>query len=337
MRNQYRFSNEEDPKLMGDLTPGTSQQVAPVQAPSPTVAPLHEDPPAQPKSAPVAPTAPIVSPRLPGMPAGVGDADIKEYLNRRREGFDRFGPDQRMKLQSDIDARQNSFGNKATSGLKGLADAIMAGVAGAGNPGWQQAYDDQERQFAQGKIGALKDARAMNTENVQAGMTLDQMDPSSDLSRAKQAAYAPLFQKLGYQPSALRGMSAANIDSSLALMAQFGGMEIQATIKKYELEIERARIAAASDKNLQDAGIADRKQRADAASEILKRSGNARIWGIPIPFTSDVSGKEEKAAQRVLLEQMRGENIVDVKTEAEAESHPPGTRFRLNGRTGTVK
>lgn len=250
--------------------------------------------------------------QLPGMPQGVGSSDIESYLQKQRSGMNRFGADERMALQDSIDARQDSLGFKAQSGLKGLSDAIMMGVAGAGNPGWQNQFEAGEAQRAQGKIGAFKDARSANLENIQGGMTLDQMDPNSELSKSKQESYAPLFAKLGYQPSALKGMSASNIDSSLALMAQFGGKQIDAMIKQFELDIERSKMAAMAGKESSANELARQKMKNDAASELLKRSGNARVWGIPVPFTSDVSGAEEDAARKTLMGTINGEGAGEV-------------------------
>lgn len=254
--------------------------------------------------------------RIPGMPAGVGPSDIEGYLGRQKEQMNRFGPDARMALQDQLNTRHNSFGNRATEGLKGLADAIMQGVARAGNPGFKQSYMESENRYGQDQINAFKDARTANLENVQGGMGLDQMDPQSELSKAKQASYAPLFQKLGYPPEALKGQSAANIDSSLTLMAQLGGKEIEAMIKQYELQIERMRLQATAGKNEQDAEIDKQKARADAAKEVLKNSANARVLGIPIPFTSDVSGKDEDAARQVLVEQMKGSGTAPAEGDA---------------------
>lgn len=313
--NGYKLTDEEEPQLLGGLTAGTSQQVAPVpvQPPPPTMA----QPPATQAQAPAAvpPAAPATPPpQLPGMPAGMTVDSLTPYLTRQRTQTQRFGPDQVMALQESLNKRQNSFGNRLTSGLKGFADAIMMGVAQAGNPGWQQAYDQSEQQFSQDQRNALKDASDANIKQVEAGMTLDKLNPNSELSKSAQESYAPLFEKLGYPPEKLKGMSAANIDSTLQLMAAYGGKEAEMVIKQYEAEIERMRLAAAAGKNASDAELARQKQRTDAATELLKRSGNAKVLGIPIPFTSDVSGADEDAARNVLIEQMKGGTTVQAET-----------------------
>lgn len=287
-----------------ELTPGTSRQVAPLTASPPPPPTMAAPAPLVPTaSAAPAPAAPV---KLPGMPPDVSPDAIGGYLAQQRSKLNRFGPDQRLQLQDSLNQRQNSFGNRATSGLKGFADALMMGVARAGNPNWQGQYEANEQQFAKDQIDAFDAARSANTQEVESGMTLDRMDPSSDLSKQAQATYAPLFEKLGYQPSAVKNMSADKIESALSLMTQFGGMEIQAAIKQFEAEIERMRLAAAAGKESAADERERQKMKKEAADAILKRSGNARIWGIPVPFTSDVSGDEEDAARAALMEQVTG-------------------------------
>lgn len=297
--------DEEDPQLLSSLTAGTSQQMAPILPPPSraTAAPVPIVAPPSPQPVPEAPPTPM---KLPGMPAGVGINDIAQYLGKQRGKIDRFGADEQMALQNDIDRGRNSFAFKAKTGLKGMADAIMQGVARAGNPGFQESFLNQENRANADRMATLKGARDANLKNLEAGMSLDQMDPNSALSKTAQSTYMPLFEKLGYKPEALQSMSASNIGNALSLMAQYGGMEVQAMIKQYELAIERAKMASVAGKQASDTELARGKAKTDAATEVLKRSGNAKVLGIPIPFTSDVSGKDEEAARQVLIEQMKG-------------------------------
>ncbi len=245
MKNQYQLSgDEEDPQLLDGLTAGTSQQAPPT--PMPTPPPTMAPPPATSTPTPAA-AAPASAPppQLPGMPPDMTPDTLAPYLNQQKAQISKFGPQEQMALQNNLNARQNSFGNRATEGLKGFADALMMGVARAGNPGFQQQYQAQENQYAQDQKSTLDKARAANVQNVESGMTMDKMNPSSPLSKSSQDAYAPLFEKLGYPPDKIKGMSASNIDNTLQLMAAYGGKEIEAKIKEYELQIENKRMEAA--------------------------------------------------------------------------------------------
>lgn len=287
-----------------------------VLPPPPTMAP-------HPVSVPQAPAAALPKP-LPGMPPSVGMSELEPYLNKQKQAITKYGPSEQMALQENLNQRHESVGNKLTSGAKGFADALMMGVARAGNPNWQGQYDDQERQLGQDRMNTLQKAHEGNLKEVESGMNLDAMNPGSEVSKASQEAYGPLFAKLGYPPEAIKGLSGAKIDNALSLMTQMGGAEVQAMIKQYELEIERMRLKGTLSKQASDEEIAKDKGRTDAASELLKRTGNARIWGIPIPFTSDVSGKEEKAAKKVLMDQM---NPPEEFSEDDYNALPSGSQY----------
>lgn len=276
-------------------------------------------------------TAPSV--KLPGMPEGTDVNEIEPYLTGKKQALDKYGPEEMMATQNNINTQRDSFNNRLTSGVKGFADAIMMGVARAGNPGWQESYDQQMERAGQQNLDTLAKANDANLKRTEAGMSLDKMDPKSALSQQAQQTYAPLFEKLGYNAGDIHGMSSANIDSAMQLMAAYGGKEVEAQIKQYEMEIERARMAAAAGKQASsdelerlrlaeamkkqqmDAELANRKSKVDAATEVLKRSGNAKVLGIPIPFTSDVSGKDQKKAQQVLVDEMNASTPTASTTE----------------------
>lgn len=240
--------------------------------------------------------------KLPGMPPSVTVDELTPYLTKQKQQVSRFGPDETINLQNSLNQRQNSLGNRATSGLKGFADAIMMGVARAGNPGWQQAYDQSEQQFGQNQMASLKDARDANFKQVESGMTIDRMDPASPVSKSAQQAYAPLVAKLGYPPAALSGMSAANIDNTLQLMAAYGGKEIEAMIKEYELAIERARLGQANAKAQSDKEIAAETARLGAAKELSGQKEPSKFFGLFGGGPTDASEEGTKYLQEKLNE-----------------------------------
>jgi hypothetical protein len=369
MRNPYLMSEEEDPQLLGTATPSPSQQMPPVPIQSPPAKVINQDgktyefspgsngaltvrnnPPSSTSLIPPPQNKAVV---IPGMPPNVQPDDIAGYLSSKRKAMNQFGAEDRMNLQNSLNKRRNSFGYKATEGLKGLADSIMMGVAGAGNPGWQQQFQQGEEQNAQNQINALKDEHEMNMESVQGGMSLDQMNPASPLSKMKQESYAPLFQKLGYQPDKLQGMSAANIDNALALMAQFGGAEVQAMIKQYELDIERTKMATMAgrqaseeelarlrlkgdaDKQAREAEVAQQKMKADAAAELLKRGGeNKTFMGVSIPFTR-ANTDETEAAKKVLMQQLEGGTTEQTKAPPYGQTVTrDGIEYEWSSQTG---
>lgn len=288
-----------DPNLLGSLTPSTSEQMAPAERP--TVAPqvINQDgkqynftpgvngstvvangmPPAG-LNIPQPPAVRAKNMRLPGMPDTASIDDLQKYLGRQRAKLGQYGPDAEMALQQGINARRNSLGFKSTEGLKGLADAIMMGVAGAGNPNWQQGFQNLEQQYAQNQQDTLRQARSANLQQLESGMSLDKMDPSSSISRAAQKSYAPLFTKLGYSPDKISGLSAANIESALTLMSQYGGKEMEAMMTAQQLGLQNKQYLEGQRHNQRAEELQAVDDAMEAAKETLKRG---RVFGIPVP------------------------------------------------------
>lgn len=317
--NGYKLSDEEDPQLLNSLTPGTSDQAAPpvMQPPPPTMAPPAAAMPPKPAVAPTA-LPPVASPKLPGMPAGVTPQQISSYLNTQKGGIDKYGADAQMSLQAALNKRHGSFGNNLTDGLKGFADALMMGVARAGNPGFQQQYDQQEQQYAQDQMGALRGANEANLKGTEAKMSLDKMDPNSPLSKTAQDSYAPLFQKLGYPPGKIKTMSAANIDSALNLMTQYGGKEVEAMLKQYDLEIERMRLGANISNQQQERQLAKEKNQQESLKELAGMPWYSRI------LHPQISGQLEQDSGLNAPEQT--EHPQAGEAAAWANSHPGDPR-----------
>lgn len=312
--NGLRFK-EDDPELLAGLTPGTSQQMPQVPAPLPPMASATQVPPVpvqEPISAP--PPNPI---KLPGMPPSVTPDELEGYLTQKKGALNRFGPDEQMALQQKTMADRNSLGNRATSGLKGFADAIMMGVAGAGNPGWQKSFDDQQNLVANEQMNTLQNAQKSNIQQIEGNMSVDKMDPNSALSKAAQDNYGPILSRaLGIPEAEIKRMSASQIQTNAELGLKFADIDAQKELKQATLDLQsmmgNANIKNQMSQRNQDA----QKHKTDVASEILKRSGNAKFLGIPIPFTSDVSGKEEAVAKKALMSQLEEPSFSEEDTQA---------------------
>lgn len=272
-------------------------------------------------AAPAIPPSPIATPppqnvprgAFPGMPPSVTADELQGYLSRQKQSLSKYGPEAQMNLQNKTLSDRDSLGSRLTSGAKGLGDALMQGVAGAGNPGWQQQYENRQDQVAREQMDTLQKADDGNLRRTASSMNIDRMDPGHVLSKSSQETYAPLFEKLGYSPESLKGMSGANIENAIALMAQFGGAEKQALIKEYELEIERARLEAMMGRQASDERMATEKLASDENRNQEKNALDAaeKLSTMKNPgFITKILGGESdeaKAAKKKLMTTMEGE------------------------------
>lgn len=244
------------PQLMGSLTSGTSQQAAPVPAPSPSQT-INQDgkqydftPGANgsltakaPPGAPLNLNAPPPQAKtLPGMP--IGADELGQYIANQKQAVSLYGPDQQMALEQKTLSDRNSFGNQLTSGLKGFSDALMQGVAGAGNPGNQQAFENQQDQHAREQMDVLQKAHEGQLQQTETGTKLDMMDPSSSVSKAYRQSFSPIFAKMGYSPKEISRMSASQVGTVADLGVRFADAQTQLELKKAMLGVETYKAGA---------------------------------------------------------------------------------------------
>ena len=308
MSDSVRPSPFKEPRLMGGLTPGSSNQ-SPIddlmalninestEFPqklniSPLNVPKLSEMGQKPAIAP-----PVATPGAPVAPPVAGNANpMGDYLASLRSKVSEYGPDKQKEVAEYLMKQQGGFGNR-------LGQAL----ANFGGTGAQYSEANQRQLENAMKIG--KEYNEGKLGQLESGMKIDTMDPNSPMSRQLQSTYSPLFEKLGYKPDAILKMPASEIKSALAMAVESGGKEMENLIKRYEIE---ANIGLR--KGALEAGAAEAsgKLKQESASELLKR-GNTKVWGLPIPFTGP-SGKETEAAKNVLMENIGAGPMEERKT-----------------------
>lgn len=288
--NAYKLSGEEEPKLLDSLTPGTSDQVAPVAPPipaPPTTAPQIPTPPIAPA------TAPKPTPQLPGMPPSITPDQIASYVQGQKAQLNKFGPQQQVDLEKNLVDQRNSFGNRLTSGLKGFGDALMMGVARAGDPGWQQQFESQQDERAREQMDVLQKAHGQQTQDVEAGMSMDMTDPASPISRAYRDSFAPIFAKMGYSAKDIEKMSASQVSTVADIGVRFADAQTQLELKKALLGVETLK-----------AGAEIQNQRSQRSAEAAKALEGRGAWRRFV----DVLTPTGRASTSALKKELAGED-----------------------------
>lgn len=226
---------EEDPTLTNQLTPGTSSQVPPTAPPPPPV--MAPEPPQIAPQAPIQAKPPLAKP-MPGMPPDVTPDELGGYLNKQKSNMGKFGPDDQMNLVNDLAAQRNGLGYKATDALKGFSDALMQGVAEAGNPGNQAQFENLNMSQGQERLGAMQKAHEGQMQETEAGMKMDMMDAKSPISNSYRQSFSPIFSKMGYPPASVAKMSAAQIATVADLGVRFADAQTQLELKKALLGVQ---------------------------------------------------------------------------------------------------
>ncbi len=203
-----------DDPLLSPAPANFAQALNPASIPQPTFNPRAGLPPTPPPApvAPVQPQAatPVISPTGPTpqiAPNGVNPA--AQYFQGQHNAINSYGPEQQLALQKALIQQRSGLAGRAPVALGGLADALMQGVARAGNPGFADRIQGQQNELAKEQIGGLENAGKTNKENVEANAQIDAMDPRSVLSQTIQKSYGKLLK--GFTPDQIANMSAKNI------------------------------------------------------------------------------------------------------------------------------
>lgn len=204
-------------------------------------APAPETPAPKPAVAmqPSALTQKAVNPRpLPGMPADVTPDELQGYLNQQRATLNKYSPDRQFDTEQAILKSRSGLGSAIARGGATFADAVMQGVAGAGNPGFAKAQAERETELANEATGALERARKGSIEQLEAGQKIDLQDPKSAMSKVYQQAFAPVFSKMGYDPASVLKMPASQINTVADLGVRYADAQTQLEFKKAMLQVQ---------------------------------------------------------------------------------------------------
>lgn len=254
---------------------------------------------------------------------------ISGYLEQQKSALGKYGPEQQMAVSNSILQQQNGLRGTLANAGAGLGDAIVQGVARAGNPGFQQNLQNRQNTQAELQLNALKGAREANVQNVEQGQKLDAMDPNSKLSKASQQSNGLFLSALGFDPKTISMMSASQIPEAISTIKDLGIKDRELAVAKFKAQIEANQLAETSKHNRTEESLKSRE-----IGETSKQHGiENTIKGEEIQ-----SGQLEKAASLPLTSRIAsalGANPAAAALQKEALETPApyGQTTVRNGKT----
>jgi len=239
---------------------------------------------------PPAPAAPPVAP--------VGNADdITKYIGQQKQQLGNYGPEQQMAVSKNLLGAQNSTQGRVANAGAGLADALMQGVARAGNPGFQQNLQNRQQAQAGTQMEALKGAREANVQNVGANEKLDAQDPASPLSASKRAQNGPILTAMGFNPKTIGQMSAADMDTTMNLLKDFRGKDLEVAVARMKAQIEANQLHETSRHNVAEEANKSKELAQTGAHQTAEEGLKGQEIG---------AGELEKSAAEPLMSRLAG-------------------------------
>lgn len=238
---------------------------------------------------------------------------ISDYLAGQKAQLGKYGPDQQMAVSNSLLGRQNGLGGTIGTGLTTFADALMQGVARAGNPGFTSNLQNRQDKQAQMQLEALKGAREANRQDVGDNQKLDAMDPNSQLSASKREQNGPILAAMGFNPGTVAKMSAAEMDTTMQILKDFRGKDMEVAVAKMKAAIEAKQLQETARHNQAGESLEGTKTKelmrhneADEANKGEEMQTGALEKAAAIPLTSRLAAKFGMNPAQAALEQKAG-------------------------------
>lgn len=235
-------------------------------------------------------------PQMPMNDMPQPNSSIQDYIASQKAQIGKYGPEEQMAVSKNLLGAQNGLSGRVANGAATFADALMQGVARAGNPGFAAQLQQRQQNQANTQLEALKSAHGANIENAGANQRLDAQDPMSALSESKRAQNGPILQAMGFDPKTIGKMSAAEMDTTLQILKDFRGKDMEVAVAKMKAAIEARRDAESARHNVQTEGLegkkageATRHNLADEANKGEEMQTGALEKAAAIPLTSRIA------------------------------------------------
>jgi hypothetical protein len=265
---------------------------------------------------------------LPGMPPDVTPDELSRYITGQKQEIEKYGPEQQLSTEQALIKARTGPGMSLANAGAGFADALMQGVARAGNPGFQEKLQGQENQMASEVSGAVKGAHETALQDVESSLKLDAKNPASPLSRAYQKSYAPTLIAAGIPRDQIQNMSGDLIsdvaEKRITLADALARIKLENQYRMGELDLQRL-MAGANITN-------QRAQRKEEAAKTLAGRGAVRR-----AVDALTGNPATKALEDEMTSGTTGQTPLSFDTEAEAAAAglPDGTRVIIAGKPGT--
>jgi len=199
---------------------------------------------------------------------------LSTEVNSNIAKINQYGPEQQQETVNSLLKAQNSLPNRFAKAGAALSDALMQGVARAGNPGNLQNLENEEQKNLETQANLIPTLQSMTGRQIaqtqnQAGMTSD-----SALGKAKADTLMPILMKLypgktqQEYNSMLRNPDAAA--ASLGIAAPIFESMAKERMAEAELGLRKTTTEAAIEDKEKQREVEENKNRTDAASTLLR-------------------------------------------------------------------
>jgi hypothetical protein len=227
---------------------------------------------------------------------GLAPGALDSYIQGQEKGVDKFGPDKQAAVMDMIAKQNNSLGNRIGRGGSAFADAIMQGVARAGNPGFLKSYDDRQKTLADRAIEGGKSLNEQQQTGLKEKQGLEEMSPATPLGASNLPMLQSVAKMYGMSPSAVASLAKTNPKTAIDMLNKVGEFatgkmkaEVEQELKILEIQVQQANAQAMQ-------GIARSGKDIEAKKEQTEKDKAILGAGSPLNPFNPVTHQQKKAA-----------------------------------------
>lgn len=197
---------------------------------------------------------------------GLQPDELTPYLKGQESQVDQFGPEKQAALMQHLQQGYKSPGNILAKGGATFADALMQGVARAGNPGNLQAINENENRSMDRAADMGKNLNAQKLQAIKEKMGLESQSAKTPLGGSHAAAAQFLAKQVfpNIKPAQLQAIG----QNPQALSAILGpGVDLQKALA----EVESSKQFRMAQLDLQSAGLEQTGQHQKAEENIAQQ------------------------------------------------------------------
>ncbi len=225
--------------------------------------------------------------------------DMLGYMKQQEAQIDKYGPDQEKAVMDSIVKGRGSLGRGVAHAGATFADALMQGVAGAGNPGFARNLDENQARLDEMRLKEPQVEQSMNAQNMGAKEKLAGMTSQSPLGASMTAPLAAFFKRVGVpdseipkmlaNPAAARGV----VEPFAAIMTAEDKMKMETMLRQLELSQRNEQMRGTLANQEAQTALDKSKQEQDALKTISNQGPLDSI--LHNRFTKEGKALREKA------------------------------------------
>lgn len=173
---------------------------------------------------------------------GVQPSELTKYLKSEESKVDQYGPEQERAVMESLLKSHGSPGASLAKGAAGFADAVMQGVAEAGQGNFLNSIEQNEAKNDKLVSELTPRLREANLKGMGIKEGLEEQSPETPLGSANLPALRAIGSAYGLTPDQVGALAKSNPKAAMAMLDKYGEFASQKMKNQIEQEMKMLEI-----------------------------------------------------------------------------------------------